>query len=159
MSVSMGAPAVKPQDVKVLYSASGTQAAGGAGVINIGSFTLPAFDAGTRVFALIGIYRATGAENCGAAFSQANNDITGLCALNSATGSLWYKVEVFPDEENTDRVCYTYATQAAAVGVNNGSTALGDRSAAKTIYFNVQRQAASTFNYFAQFIMIKDGVK
>jgi hypothetical protein len=160
MPVSIGMPASKSGDIKVLKQGSGSLSAGSAGWVAADSFVLPSIPPTTQLKIYVEIDTTSGSENAGLNISPNSASATGLFGINNPTprqGGYCICQTSLLTPATMNYTLFNY--QAATYAVSINSSELGDLSTSHTIYLNLLRQAATAFNYKWAIIQEGQGIK
>lgn len=159
MSVSMGYPSQSKGDIKVLKTGTGTLATGADGQIAVDSFTLPALLPSQRLVIFTEITR-TGAENLTTCVSSTSADYstTAACHFSGNSASMAAKCDVIVNTNPTAATLFDFISPNT-IETHMAVGTLGDLSAAHSLYFNINRRAATSFVWRWSVCLIGSDVK
>lgn len=160
MAAVIGQPSPVAGDIKMLKYASGTIPTGTEISIAADSFTLPIISKGQRVVSILQLYRTSGSDNtsCSTGSTSADTGISGSPNRGSAVSTLYTKSDIYPSLITSGRMSWQGVSNQTNDS-NFDNVAWGNLNAAHTIYFNIDRKAASTYDYVWIVYIVGNAVK
>lgn len=157
MPVNISGSPAQPSDTKLIYSGSGTVTTG-ASIVNLASFIIPILSGGKVVYIYFDITRTGGVALQYFGCHTTNNTLAAApMYLNDTSG---HNICIVRQDYTIDPTKVSYLTwNDTTLSTDGNKGTFGDPTTSKTIYFNMQQDAATSYQWYLSIYIMGDGVK